>query len=82
MVQKRGLGPVQPASETQEESPAKVGEERSKELPGVSTAPPSFYHCDRCNKDILAQDVVWETEDEPHCPECDSILKSRQQRTL
>jgi hypothetical protein len=75
MAQERGVDPVQQAGETQEESPTKVGEERSKGLFGVAAVPPSFYHCAQCNKDILAQDVVWEPENEPHCPECDFILE-------
>lgn len=77
MAQERDLKSVQQVGEIQEESSAEVREKRSQELCGVPEVPPSFYHCARCNEDVLAQDVVWESEDEPHCPKCDYILKPR-----
>ena len=45
---------------------------------GDSLTSPSVYHCPQCNEDILAQDIVWDQEDQSHCPNCDSILKRQQ----
>jgi hypothetical protein len=26
---------------------------------------------------VLAQDVVWDRNDQPHCPDCDGLLQRR-----
>lgn len=41
---------------------------------GEPSTSASLYYCSRCSDDVLAQDVVWDRADQPHCPDCNSIL--------
>lgn len=38
-------------------------------LPGVPATPPTRYRCAECARDVLAQDVIWDRNDRPFCPE-------------
>lgn len=82
MKQERDLEPVQSVEEIQGELSDESMVDRSKELFGHSLVPPSFYRCVQCKNDILAQDVVWDRETQPHCPECNSILEPRSDENL
>lgn len=54
-----------------------VDEQRDRGLPGIPDIKPSPYICTLCDGDVQAQDVVWDRENRPHCPQCGSILKRR-----
>ncbi len=66
-------GAEDPQEESYEE--ALVFTPRGGDLFGKPTIPPSFYHCSTHGK-VLAQDVVWDADDVPHCPKagCGAIL--------
>lgn len=73
MEQEQGLEPVQDAEEVRGEAPIARG--RSEGLFGESREPPSLYRCAQCNKNVLAQDVAWDRENQPRCFDCHSILE-------
>jgi formylmethanofuran dehydrogenase subunit E len=63
-----------------DEEPEEVSEEAEivgfadSALFGDPPTGPTFYHCDQCGEDILTQDVAWDRNDQPHCPECEGLL--------
>ncbi len=71
------LEPTWDEKENEPEDSQSYGLDRGKGLFGDSSVRPSFYHCVECKKDILVQDVAWDEEDQPRCPECDTILERR-----
>jgi len=73
MEQGKKFEPIQDVEEIQEE----IFGDRIGELFGESPVPPSFYYCSQCDEEILAQDIVWDRENQPHCPECNSVLECR-----
>ena len=79
MEHKSDLEPKQDAREIEPGYSESYVVDRGKGLFGDSSVRPSFYHCVKCNADILAQDVAWDEDDQPRCPECDSILERRPQ---
>ena len=46
----------------------------TRELFGVSSVGPVVYHCSRCEKGVLAQDVAWDASGRPRCPTCKFFL--------
>jgi len=72
MEEERELQPDWESEEPQEEIARAIPE---PELFGAPSISPSFYHCKQCNEDVLAQDVVWDREDQPHCPQCNATLE-------
>jgi len=80
MSRKRDFDPSrEPYEEGDETSPTKNSalERGSRELYGDASVKPSFYHCANCDKNILAQDVVWDKSNRPRCPKCNSLLERR-----
>jgi hypothetical protein len=73
------LEPMQDEKEIEPEYSESYAVDRDKGLFGDPSVRPSYYYCVECNEDILAQDVAWDEEDQPRCPECDSILERRSQ---
>jgi len=43
---------------------------------GQESIRPSSYSCAH-HGEILAQDVVWDRDDHPHCPQCNALLKPK-----
>jgi hypothetical protein len=41
---------------------------------GIPDIAPSCYRCPEHGM-VLAQDVAWEEDDQPHCPDCRHVLE-------
>ena len=61
------------ASEKAPLSEQAVMSDKGVSLYGEPDIAPSLYWCST-HGNMLAQDIVWDRNDEPHCPKCSTLL--------